>query len=441
MLKALASSFKIPELKKKILFTLAMIVVFRVGSYVPTPGINARALAQFFESQAGTLFSLMNMFSGGAMSRATIFALGIMPYISASIIIQLLTAVIPYFEKLAKEPDGRKKISQYTRYGTVALCLVQSLFIASWLEGTSFGGMSIVHFTGWPLRLLVMITLTTGSTFLMWLGEKMSLYGIGNGISIIITAGIISRIPPAINRFIEYITPFGHEAQIKPPTILLLIAMLIFVIVAVILITQGQRKIPVQYAKRVVGRKIYGGHSTYIPLRVNQAGVIPIIFAQSVLLFPATIAGFTKSGFLNTLAGWLTGGHLVYTIVYSLLIIFFAYFYTAIVFNPQDVAQNMKRHGGFIPGIRPGKPTVQYFDYVLGRITLPGAIFLAIIAVTPTLVNAWLHIDFLIASFFGGTGILIIVGVMLDTMQQIESHLLMRHYEGFMKKSKLRSRR
>lgn len=442
MIKGLIRSFRIPELKKKILFTLGMIVVFRLGAYVPIPGINAQALAQFFESKSGTLFSLMNMFSGGAMKRATVFALGIMPYISASIIIQLLTAVVPYFEKLAKEPDGRKVITKYTRYGTVALCMVQSLFIASWLENpANFQGLQMVQFTGWPLRLLIMITLTTGTAFLMWLGEQISASGIGNGISIIITAGIISRIPPALTQFMDYIMPFGHEAQITPPTILLMITMLLGVIVSVILITQGQRKIPVQYAKRIVGRKIYGGHSTYIPLRVNQAGVIPIIFAQSVLLFPRTITGFTQNQLLVTIAKWLTGGHLVYTIVYSLLIIFFTYFYTAIVFKPHDVAQNLKRVGGFIPGIRPGKPTEHYFDYILGRITLPGAIFLAIIAVLPSLISAWLKIPYLISSFFGGTGILIIVGVMLDTMQQIESHLVMRHYEGFMKKGKLKSRR
>ncbi|MCK4518856.1 MAG: preprotein translocase subunit SecY [Candidatus Omnitrophica bacterium] len=443
MLKALGSSFKIPELKKKILFTLAMIAVFRLGAYVPTPGVNTQALALFFEKQSGTLFSLMDMFSGGAMRQATVFALGIMPYISASIIMQLLTAVVPIFMKIAKEPDGRKKITQYTRYGTIVLCVIQSLFIASWLEGSSdMGGMGLALFTGWKLRLLVIITLTAGSAFLMWLGEQMSAFGIGNGISIIITAGIISRMPPAFKQFIEYITPFGHEARIKPPTIMLLVIMLIGVIVGVILITQGQRKIPVQYAKRVIGRKIYGGHSSYIPLRVNQAGVIPIIFAQSVLMFPQTIAGFAKENvFIDNLTRWLGMGHPVYIVSFTLLIVFFTYFYTAIIFNPQDVAQNMKKHGGFIPGVRPGKPTEQYFDYILGRITLPGAIFLAGIAVMPTLINGWLKVPYLIASFLGGTGILIIVGVMLDTMGQIESHLLMRHYEGFMKKGKIRTRR
>jgi preprotein translocase subunit SecY len=275
----------------------------------------------------------------------------------------------------------------------------------------------------------------------MWLGEQMSIYGIGNGISLIITAGIISRMPPAAKQFMEYIMPFGRDARIQPPTIILLIVMLVGVIMAVILITQGQRKIPVQYAKRVIGRKIYGGHNTYIPLRVNAAGVIPIIFAQSVLMFPATIAGFIKNDFLNNIARFFNGTHPVYNIAFTLLIVFFTYFYTAIIFNPQDVAQNMKKQGGFIPGIRPGKPTAQYFDYILGRITLPGAIFLAIIAVLPNLISGFLDVPYIIASFLGGTGILIIVGVMLDTMQQIESHLLMRHYEGFMKKGKLRSRR
>ena len=442
MLKALVSAFKIPELKKKILFTLAMIAVYRVGTYVPTPGINPQALAHFFDQQSGTLFSLMDMFSGGALSNATVFALGIMPYISASIIIQLLTGVVPYFQKIAKEPDGRKKITQWTRYGTVGLCIIQSLFIASWIEGSSqAAGLSLALFSGWKLRVLVMISLTAGSTFLMWLGEQMSIFGIGNGISLIITAGIISRIPPAAKQFMEYITPFGHDARIQPPTIILLIIMLVAVIVAVILLTQGQRKIPVQYAKRVIGRKIYGGHSTYIPLRVNAAGVIPIIFAQSVLMFPATIAGFTTNNFLNSISRLLNGTHPVYNITYALLIVFFTYFYTAIIFNPQDVAQNMKKQGGFIPGIRPGKPTSEYFDYILGRITLPGAIFLAIIAVLPNLISSFFEIPYIIASFLGGTGILIIVGVMLDTMQQMESHLLMRHYEGFMKRGTLRARR
>ena len=442
MLKALANSFKIPDLKKRILFTLALIGVYRIGAYVPTPGIDGPKLAQFFENisrtQGGTLFGIMNMFSGGAMEQLTIFALGIMPYISASIILQLLCAVIPYLEKLAKESDGRKKIVQYTRYGTILLAMVQSIFISFWLEDPQhFQGLQIVSQPGWSFRLFTMITLTTGTAFIMWLGEQVTERGIGNGISLIITAGIVSRIPTAIHQLYLLIL---HK-QINSFTLIIMAVMMVGVIVAVIYITQGQRRIPVQYAKRVIGRKVYGGQSTYLPLRVNQAGVIPIIFAQSIILFPATIAGVIPNETVRSMALWLTRGHVFYTITYSGLIILFAYFYTAITFNPVDVADNMKKYGGFIPGIRPGKPTAEYFDFIMTRITLPGSIFLAIIAVMPDLVSAWLKIPYGVASFFGGTGLLIIVGVMLDTMKQIESHLLMRHYEGFMKKGKLKGRR
>jgi preprotein translocase subunit SecY len=447
MLKALGSTFRIPDLRNKILFTLALIFIFRIGAFIPTPGINGQALAAFFENisktQGGTLFGIMNMFTGGAMKRLTVFALGIMPYISASIILQLLTAVVPQLEKLAKEPNGRQKIAQYTRYSTVILCIIQSYFISLWLENPAhFQGLRIVSFPGWGFRFLTVLTLTTGTMFIMWLGEMITAKGIGNGISLIITAGIISRIPAAFDQLVTLLSPFNpDQRQIEPLTLVLMIVMLVSVIISVILITQGQRKIPIQYAKRVIGRKVYGGQSTYIPLRVNMAGVIPIIFAQSLILFPATIAGVIPSQAFRTFASWLTRGQALYTVLYSLLIIFFTYFYTAIVFNPHDVAENMKRYGGFVPGVRPGKPTAEYFDYIMGRITLPGAIFLAIIAVFPDFVGAGLKIPRLVASFFGGTGILIIVGVMLDTMRQIESQLLMRHYEGFMKKGRLRGRR
>ncbi len=447
MLKALGSTFKIPDLRKKILFTFGLIAVFRIGAFIPTPGIDGQVLSTFFDNisktQGGTLFGIMNMFTGGAMQRLTILALGIMPYISASIILQLLTAVIPQLEKLAKEPDGRQKIAQYTRYGTVVLCIIQAFFISMWLENPAhFQGLRIVNFPGWGFRFLTVITLTTGTMFIVWLGEMITAKGIGNGISLIITAGIISRMPAAFSQLVTLLAPFHPEQrQIEPLTLILMIGLLVGVIVSVILITQGQRKIPVQYAKRVIGRKIYGGQSTYIPLRVNMAGVIPIIFAQSLILFPATIAGVIPSQIFKTFASWLVRGQLLYTVLYSLLIIFFTYFYTAIVFNPHDVAQNMKRYGGFVPGIRPGKPTAEYFDYIMGRITLPGAIFLAFIAVFPDFIGAGLGIPPLVASFMGGTGILIIVGVMLDTMRQIESQLLMRHYEGFMKRGRLKSRR
>jgi len=448
MLEAFVNTIKIPDLRRKIFVTLGLLAVYRIGSYVPTPGVDGIKLAQFFarlsQTQGGALFGIMNMFSGGAISRLTIFALGIMPYISASIILQLLTAVIPALEKIAKEGEaGHKKIIQYTRYGTIVLSVIQSFFIALWLENPArFQGVAIVQFTGWPFRILTVITLTSGTAFIMWLGEQIQEYGIGNGMSLIITAGIISRIPTALYQLFVLFSPFSPEkAQLQPFTLILMVIMLIGVIVAVIVVTQGQRKIPVQYAKRVVGRKVYGGQSTFLPLRVNQAGVIPIIFAQSIILFPATIAGFIQNPTFQKIAMDLTKGEWVYNITYALLILFFAYFYTAITFNPIDISDNMKKYGGFIPGIRPGKQTAEHLDFIMTRITLPGALFLALIAVFPSIISGWLKIPYLVASFFGGTGLLIIVGVMLDTMKQIESHLLMRHYEGFMRKGKLRGRR
>ncbi len=445
--RALVNSFKIPDLRQRILFTLGLIVVFRLGAFITIPGINSEALAQFFanvtQQQGGTLFDVMDLFTGQALSQMTIFALGIMPYISSSIIMQLLTVVIPQLEKLAKEGGdyGRKKITQYTRYGTIVLALFQSFIISVYLEDPQhFMGLPIVEHGGWGFRLLTMLTLTSGTAFIMWLGEQITERGIGNGMSIIITVGIISRLPTALRFVGQLLSPFSPEQrQIEPYTPVIMLVLFVLVILFVVLITEGQRRIPVEYAKRIVGRKVYGGHSTYIPLRVNHAGVIPIIFAQSIILFPATIGQFIPP--LQRFAEAITRGNLLYTLIYSLLIIFFAYFYTAVTFNTQDVAQNMKKYGGFIPGIRAGKPTAEYLDYVLTHITLPGAIFLAAIAVFPDWIMAWLNIPYLVASFFGGTGLLIIVGVMLDTMRQIESHLLMRHYEGFMKKGHLRGRR
>jgi len=447
MLDAFVNILKIPDLRKKVLITLGLIAVYRIGTYIPTPGIDGAKLAQFFanlaQSQGGALFGIMNMFSGGAISRLTIFALGIMPYISSSIILQLLTAVIPALEKLAKEGEaGHKKIVQYTRYGTILLAVIQSFFIALWLEDPArFQGLQIVQFPGWPFRILTVITLTSGTAFIMWLGEQIQEFGIGNGMSLLITAGIVSRIPTALYQVYALFSPFAPEkSQLEPFTLLLMVVMLVGVVVGVIVVTQGQRKIPIQYAKRVVGRKIYGGQSTFLPLRVNQAGVIPIIFAQSIILFPATIAGFIPHKGFQSFAMMLTRGEWVYNSIYALLIIFFAYFYTAITFNPIDISDNMKKYGGFVPGIRPGKQTAEYLDFIMTRITFPGAIFLAVIAVLPSIISGWLKIPYLVASFFGGTGLLIIVGVMLDTMKQIESHLLMRHYEGFMKKGRLKSR-
>lgn len=447
MLESFVNLFRIPDLKKKILITLGIIAVYRAGSFIPTPGIDGAKLAQFFaniaQTQGGTLFGVLNMFSGGAMERLTIFALGIMPYISASIILQLLTTVIPALERKAQQgEEGRKAIIQYTRYGTVVLSVIQSFFIALWLENPArFQGMQIVQFPGWGFRLLTVLTLTTGTAFIMWLGEQIQEKGIGNGMSLIITAGIISRMPAALFQLIALVMPGTKgESQIDPFKLVFLAVMFVFVIVAVVILTQGQRKIPIQYAKRVVGRRIYGGQSTYIPLRVNQGGVIPIIFAQSILLFPATIAGFVQNRMIQQVAGSLMRGSIAYYTIYSLLILFFCYFYAAITFNPIDIANNMKRFGGFVPGIRPGRQTAEYLDFVMTRITLPGAAALTVIAILPTIINNQMGIPYLVASFFGGTGLLIVVGVMLDTMRQIESHMLMRHYEGFMKRGRVKGR-
>ncbi|OIO39502.1 MAG: preprotein translocase subunit SecY [Candidatus Omnitrophica bacterium CG1_02_49_16] len=447
MLQAFANSFKIPDLRKKILFTFAIIAVYRLGTFIPTPGIDGAKLSLFFENiartQGGTLFGVMNLFSGGAIHRMTIFALGIMPYISSSIIMQLLTVVIPALEKLAKEgQSGYKKINQYTRYGTIVLSVIQSFFISLWLENPAhFGGLQIVEFSGWPFRLLTVLTLTTGSTFIMWLGEQIQEKGIGNGMSLLITAGILSRMPTAFAQIITLIQP-GHsgKAQMDPLTAVFMIVIMIASIVFVVFLTLGERKIPVQYPKRVVGRKVMGGQSVFIPFKVNNGGVMPIIFAQSIILFPATIGVFVPNTFIQQASNALSQGTLGYTILMALLIIFFSYFYTAIAFNPVDVAENMKKYGGFIPGVRPGTPTADYIDFIINRVTLPGGICLAIIAVTPDLVAKWLSVPLQVADFFGGTALLIVVGVSLDTIKQVESQLMMRHYEGFMKHGRLRGR-
>ncbi|MDD5085215.1 MAG: preprotein translocase subunit SecY [Candidatus Omnitrophica bacterium] len=450
MFQALVNSFKIPELRKKILFTLMIIAVYRIGTYVPTPGIDGHALSQFFQNisrtPGGTLFGIMSMFSGGALQKATIFALGVMPYISASIIMQLLTVVIPYLEKLAKEgEEGRRKIIQYTRYMTVVLAIIQTFFISLWLENPyAFQGMVVVPDPGWGFRLMTILTITTGTAFIMWLGEQIDEYGIGNGMSLLITAGIIESIPTALWQTYVLLSPFdlAHQ-QLAWWKFGLMIFLFVGTTISVILITQGQRKIPVQYAKQIRGRRVYGGQSTYIPLKVNQGGVVPIIFAQSIILFPATIAGFVRSDALQKFVSLFTPGNIVYSVLYALLIIFFSYFYTAITFNPIELANNLQKYGGFVPGIRPGRNTAEHLDYVMTRVVLSGSIFLAIIALFPSIVSSpkILNIPFLIASFFGGTGLLINVGVILDTTKAIESQLLMRHYDGFIKKGKIKGRR
>ncbi len=446
MIGAIANAFKVRDLREKILFTLSIVVVYRVGTYVPTPGIDGHTLSQFFaqvqHTAGGTLFGIMSMFSGGALQKATIFALGIMPYISSSIILQLLTVVIPALEKLAKDggEEGRRTLIQYTRYGTVVLAIIQTFFISLWLENPrSFQGMVIVPNPGWGFRLMTVLTLTTGCAFIMWLGEQIDQYGIGNGMSIIITAGIIESVPTAlIQTFI-----LAREGQLALWKLVLMLVLFVGTVVGTVLIIQGQRKIPVQYSRQIRGQRVYGGQSTFLPLRVNQAGVIPIIFAQSILLFPATIAGFIPNQQVQKFVGFLNPGGAVYTTIYAFLIIFFTFFYTAITFNPNDISENLQKYGGFVPGIRPGRNTAEYLDYVMTRICLTGAFFLAVIALFPNFISSprVLNIPFLVASFFGGTGLLIIVGVVLDTVKTIESQLLMRHYEGFIKKGRLKARR
>lgn len=440
MIQSLQNVFKIPELKRRILFTLGILVVYRLGGHVPTPGINTQALAEFFVSAQNTLFGLYDMFAGGSFRKATVFALGIMPYISASIIIQLLGAVIPYFQKLQKEgEEGRKKITQYTRYGTVLISVMQAYGVSVFLESIpmSKSGLLVVPDGGLPFRLLTMITMATGTIFIMWLGEQIDDRGIGNGISLIIFIGIIARFPNAVLDEVQQMVA-GNRALL---TELFLWGLMVLTVAAVVLLTQGTRKIPVQYAKRVIGRKMYGGHSTHIPMRINTAGVMPIIFAQSIMFVPNTLASFfPNSEIMATMGSLFDITSWVYWLFYGTLIVFFTYFYTAITFNPVDIADNMRKSGGFIPGVRPGKKTSEFLDYILTRITLPGSIFLAIIAVFPYFIMKYSNVSYNFASFYGGTGLLIVVGVALDTLQQVESHLLMRHYDGFMKSGKVKGR-
>lgn len=422
MLETLRNLFKIPDLKKRLYFTLGMLVVVRLGSHLPLPGVNKEALTNLFAQ--GGILGFFDLFAGGALSRFSVFALGIMPYINASIIMQLLTAVIPTLEQWAKEgEEGRDKITKITRYSTVFLAIIQAFGISVWLQN-----MGVLMISGFSFRFLLLITLTAGTCFLMWLGEQITDFGIGNGISIIIFAGIIAQIPSQLTQTIKLL----QVGEISIISLLSLIIIGIIVVGGVIAIQQGQRRIPVQYAKRMIGRRMYGGQSTHIPLRVNQAGVIPIIFASAFLLFPATIAQFFQNiTFMKSISEALSPGQPLYLVLYSILIILSTFFYSAITFNPINLADNMKKYGGFIPGIRPGKNTSVFIDHIMTRITLSGAIFLTIIAILP---NILIKITGITTFYFGGTSILIMVGVALETIQQIESHLLMRHYEGFIKK-------
>jgi len=426
---------KIPELQKRILVTFALLAVYRVGAHVPTPGIDTVALAAFFEQAKGSLLGLFDMFAGGALSNLSVFALGIMPYISASIILQLLTIAVPHLEKLSKEGEaGRKKIIQYTRYGTVVLSIIQGFGIAVGLENMAGPtGVSIVIDPGWGFRLMTMLTLTAGTAFIMWLGEQITERGIGNGISLIIFAGIVCRGPEAILNTFRLLS----TGEMGIFIILFLLVMMISVVGFIVFMETGQRRIPVQYAKRVVGRKMYGGQSTHLPLKINTSGVIPPIFASSIIMFPATIANFIPHPWMKMIADSLVPGRVIYELLYVAFIIFFCYFYTAVTYNPVDVAENLKKYGGFVPGIRPGKKTADYIDDVLTRLTFSGAIYVSAVCVLPSILISYFNVPF----YFGGTALLIVVGVALDTAGQIETHLLTRQYEGFMKKGRIASRR
>ncbi|HET9870649.1 MAG TPA: preprotein translocase subunit SecY [bacterium] len=439
MLSAFTNIFRIPELKSRVLFTFGMLLVYRVGCHIPTPGVNPAALQNFFSNQNGGILGFLNLFSGGALRQFSVFALGVMPYISMSIILQLLTAVIPALEKLSKEGDaGRRKITQYTRYGTVALCLVQGTGTTYLLKSL---GDNIVYHWGLGFQLLTVLTLTAGTIFIMWIGEQITEYGIGNGISIIIFAGIVASLPEQIFNTVRLM----RLGEVSILGVLFFAAFTLALIAFIVVLQQGARKIPVQYATRVVGKQVFKGQSTQLPLKVDYSGVIAVIFSSSILVFPTTLARYLQS--VAPEDGWLYGamdfvtrnfspGAFIYYVLYSALIVFFCYFYTAIAFNPTDLSENMKKYGGFIPGIRPGQPTAEFIDRTLTRITIWGALAVCCVAVFPDALTRSMKIPI----YFGGTSLLIIVGVGLDTMKQIESHLLMRHYDGFMKKGRLKGR-
>ena len=435
MLEGFQSAGRIPELRRRILFTLAMLAVYRVGVAIPTPGIDRDGLAAFFAQVEGTIFGLFNLFSGGALEQFSVFSLGIMPYISASIILRLLTVVFPYLERLSKEGDvGRKKITQYTRYGTIVLSVIQGMMISIGLEGTRGpNGEAIVLDPGWNFRLMTVLTLTSGTAFIMWLGEQVTERGIGNGISLIIFAGIVAALPSAITSTFQFV----REGELSIFFVIILVLFVVLVVGIIIFMERGQRRIPVQYAKRVVGRRMYGGQTSHLPLKINTSGVIPVIFASSVLIFPATVAQFVQNPWAQTLAGSMAPGQWLHDLLYVGLIMFFCYFYTAVVFNPVDVAENMRKYGGYVPGIRPGKRTAEFIDRVLSRITLGGAVYLSMVALLPTILISQFNVPF----FFGGTALLIVVGVALDTVSQMETHMISRNYEGFMRRGRIRGRR
>jgi preprotein translocase subunit SecY len=461
MIESVRNLFAVSELRNRILFTLGLLAIYRIGNHIPTPGVNTAALAELAEQARNTMFGLYDLFSGGNLSRVTIFALGIMPYISASIILQMLTVVSPYLERLSQEGElGRRKITQYTRYGTILLSVIQSLSIAIFLEQQTgiAGGHPLVYDGGWDFRLMTVLTLTTGTTFIMWLGEQITERGIGNGMSLIIFAGIVVNGPRALISTFEQLRS-GELGLIR---LILLTVLMVAVVGGIVFMERGQRRVPVQYAKRQIGRRMVGGTSTHIPLKVNTGGVIPVIFASSLLALPATIAQMFPVGtWTRTVADQLGWGMPLYNLLYVTGIIFFAYFYTAIIFKPDDVAENMRKYGGFIPGIRPGKRTAEYIDTILTRITLAGAVYLAVVAILPeflitgfkvapipiigerldTLLPDWFTQGMNLQFYFGGTTLLIIVGVGMDTVQQVESQLIMRHYDGFMKKTRIKGRR
>ena len=433
MLDGFSNASRIPELRRRLWFTAMMLVVYRAGVAVPTPGIDGQALAAFFDAASSTLFGWVNLFSGGALERFSVFALGIMPYISVAIILDLLKVAWPYLDELYKEGEaGRRKISQYTRYGTVMLSVVQGFMIAVSLEHIQApGGGSVVYAPGWSFRVITVLTVTAGSMFVMWIGEQVTERGIGNGISLIIMSGIVARLPSALSTTFQFV----REGEMSLFVLILILLIVVGVTGGIVYVETSQRRIPIQYARRVVGRRVYGGQSSHLPLKINTAGVIPPIFASSILVFPATVATFLPAA--KNYSALLTPGGWIYDVVYVALIVFFCYFYTAVTFNPVDVADNLKKYGGFVPGIRPGRVTAQYIDRVLSRITLFGAIYVSIVCVLPTLLIQRFNVPF----YFGGTALLIVVGVALDTVAQIETHLLTRNYEGFMRRGRIKARR